>query len=485
MEAEVEKFLQDPKLEKLEFPSHLTPFQRMIAHRVAQHYSLQTAVESPNSGDQLGRVVAWRTSSSPVANPSRLADVALPEAAATGPAAESQSFRLMRRTPSAGTPSDGGSFTQAQEVDDDTMSRAAKLREEQYNRARQRIFSSSNLNAQGGSEGESDDAASAVNAPKAEPPQGQVASAPSAGPVAGGQKQPANASRAAAPRGAAAQSGGQGRPRGLRPNDSPDEPSAAAPASASQGTKGKGRGGKSGKAVFRDKDKDSQDPDFQRGRHRFEQRFDPRLGMAAQMQGAQGLYMMPTYSSEFPALGGAPLGHQQSQGGHAMHLPAMLPMGWGAPPSTQAHGAAQGYGAPYGPHYGGMPADASFGMQAQHLHGQAGMYHTPPPMPFGGIPMPLGHYGFMPHPPVGAEAAAMSLQGAFPQPPPQQQFQMMHMAPPPGGRDLHPGSRGPAAGRNLAAIVTPAPAPSSGAPLAPQQQTRQQQQQQQQRGQKQ
>ena len=49
MEQDVEKFIRDPKQQQLEFQQLPTSYLRLAAHRVAQHYSLQSMVLLDNS----------------------------------------------------------------------------------------------------------------------------------------------------------------------------------------------------------------------------------------------------------------------------------------------------------------------------------------------------------------------------------------------------------------------------------------------------
>lgn len=57
-------------------------------------------------------------------------------------------------------------------------------------------------------------------------------------------------------------------------------------------------------AIFRDREKDKRDPDYDRNTARFAQRFDPGFGISVGPYGAQALYSpVVNYNTEFPQLG--------------------------------------------------------------------------------------------------------------------------------------------------------------------------------------
>ncbi|GFR48111.1 hypothetical protein Agub_g9936 [Astrephomene gubernaculifera] len=131
-------------------------------------------------------------------------------------------------------------------------------------------------------------------------------------------------------------------------------------------------GGRGRKAMFRDKDKDLSDPDYRRGMNRFTPvaRFDPTY---AAMPGG-GIYQVPTYSSEFPALNRMPAGPAGAPGRphmapqhHADH--SQVPLG--------AAGAMQPH--PMAAHQPAGPM-GSWGQSPAHA-GPGGVRPPPPPPP--------------------------------------------------------------------------------------------------------
>lgn len=64
MEQDVEKFIRDPTQQQLEFQQLPTSYLRLAAHRVAQHYSLQSMVLLDNNlPDASGsRIIVRKTS---------------------------------------------------------------------------------------------------------------------------------------------------------------------------------------------------------------------------------------------------------------------------------------------------------------------------------------------------------------------------------------------------------------------------------------
>ncbi|GIL80414.1 hypothetical protein Vretifemale_9624 [Volvox reticuliferus] len=143
------------------------------------------------------------------------------------------------------------------------------------------------------------------------------------------------------------------------------------------GPGGRMDGGRGRKAVFRDKDKDLSDPDYRRGMNRFNgaARFDP----AYTAMPAGGIYQVPTYASEFPALNRMPSAGPNPTGRPHMQQPHQLT------PTTQAHPMAA-----HSPHQG-QPAPGSWGQQPQQQGpGVRPPPPPPPPHPAGGPPSSAG-----------------------------------------------------------------------------------------------
>ncbi|KAL8162924.1 hypothetical protein V2J09_014413 [Rumex salicifolius] len=130
MELDVQMFLQNPEQLQFEFPHFPSSYMRLAAHRVAHHYGLQTVVVD-NGADALGKIVAMKTPES------KYASVCLSEIPAKQPdtGKMEQKKIAIRRRPSR---------TSSGEADDlgakHSPARTVEERKEQYDKARARIF---------------------------------------------------------------------------------------------------------------------------------------------------------------------------------------------------------------------------------------------------------------------------------------------------------------------------------------------------------
>lgn len=138
MEQDVEKFIRDPNQQQLEFQQLPTSYLRLAAHRVAQHYSLQSMVLLDNSlPDGSGSRIIVRKTSDCRLPPVRLSDipVRLPsEDSAVMKVAIKQRPQKRSQVVSSGNSSSVKG----------SNSKSVEERKEEYNRARARIFNSSN-----------------------------------------------------------------------------------------------------------------------------------------------------------------------------------------------------------------------------------------------------------------------------------------------------------------------------------------------------
>ncbi|GFQ00082.1 hypothetical protein PHJA_002152200 [Phtheirospermum japonicum] len=132
MELDIQKFIQNPDTQQFDFSHFPTSYLRLAAHRVAQHYSLQTMVQE-NSGDGQGigiLVIKNPDSMFPVIC---LLDV---------PAKESENDKLdkikivIRPRPKASSNNANGLGHRR------SLVRSVEERKEEYDRARACIFSS-------------------------------------------------------------------------------------------------------------------------------------------------------------------------------------------------------------------------------------------------------------------------------------------------------------------------------------------------------
>lgn len=133
MELDVQTFLQNPEQLQFEFPHFPTSYLRLAAHRVAQHYGLQTMVLDNLIDGPGTKIVVRKTADS------KYPSVCLSDI----PAKQSENSKneqvkiAIRRRPSR-TSSDGSDMAKRNAV------RSVEERKEEYDRARARIFSSPN-----------------------------------------------------------------------------------------------------------------------------------------------------------------------------------------------------------------------------------------------------------------------------------------------------------------------------------------------------
>ncbi|GFP83814.1 r3h domain-containing protein 2 [Phtheirospermum japonicum] len=132
MELDIQKFMQNPDTQQFEFPHFPTSYLRLAAHRVAQHYGLQTMVQD-NSGDGQGIGILVIKKPDSMFPAVCLSDV---------PAKESENDKLdkikivIRPRPKASSNDANGLGHKRSPV------RSVEERKEEYDRARARIFSS-------------------------------------------------------------------------------------------------------------------------------------------------------------------------------------------------------------------------------------------------------------------------------------------------------------------------------------------------------
>ncbi|CAK7325250.1 unnamed protein product [Dovyalis caffra] len=309
MEQDVEKFIHDPNQQQLEFQQLPTSYLRLAAHRVAQHYSLQSMVLLDNSlPDGSGsRIIVRKTSdcSLPLI---RLADIPVSLPSEDGDVVKvAIKQRPQKRSQIANNSNSNSTKSNS--------SKSVEERKEEYNRARARIFNSSSSSS--GTSGK----------PEVEPrlqdgPQhasfGISKSEEKSAPVIPDLNSGRVLIESATISGRPVRSRMEREPIGrYRPN--------------------------SRVAIFRDREVDRKDPDYDRSYDRYMQRFDPGFGFngggpyAIQPMYAPAL----NYNTEFPQLGSTH-GPQISTEHQPRPLPQHVPGPW-VGPSTPA---GIGYGHP-------------------------------------------------------------------------------------------------------------------------------------------
>ncbi|KAF5733686.1 R3H domain-containing protein 2-like isoform X1 [Tripterygium wilfordii] len=328
MEQAVEKFIRDPNQQQLEFPQLPTSYLRLAAHRVAQHYSLHSMVLSDNNlSDSSGsRIIVCKTSEC------RLPLIRLADIPVNLPAEEGGVVKVaIKQRPQKQSQTFGNSNSNSSKKNN---SRSMEERKEEYNRARARIFNSSN--SSGGS--------------------GKMEIEP---------KLPDTSRHG---------SSGISRLEEKSSSGLPDVNAGRCPIESSTSTSRSTRGRSEKEpasryqpnnrvAIFRDCEVERKDPDYDRSYDRYMQRFDPGFGFNGGSYIMQPMYTPAvTYNTEFPQLG---LTHrpQISVEHQSRSLPQHLPGPWTAPSSP----AGIGYGHPetmmpsFNPnHVGSRPTSAIY-----------------------------------------------------------------------------------------------------------------------------
>ncbi|KAL3143822.1 hypothetical protein ABBQ32_003649 [Trebouxia sp. C0010 RCD-2024] len=381
-EADVEKFVRQGGQQDLTFDATLTGYQRLLCHRVAQYYGLDTS--TIDEGEDQGKILARRTAVTAIPGV-QLADVKLAADSRDQRRVETPPRVLMKTRAAADRAARAAAAAANGEAAGHANSRTVQEREQDYSKARARIF---------GVQPNSDPGMSPSHSPQMHD----------------------NAMR--------------GMMNGSRP------PNVGPLGGRGRGPPGRVDQGK--KAVFRNREQDLQDPDYRRSVYSY-RRFDPGYGDMSGMQ--QTMYIRPTYSSEFPELPGGMANHSL-QGpfspGSVPHSPAGPPglVMAGPMPHPEYMHPAMGAGGQYMPvpmqfqMVQGMPyammgpgctpmSALSPGMAmpgAMHpMHNMPAMYPAAP-MAFPGMPMAPPPYGFMA---PGQEGIPMqmgspTMYGAFP-----------------------------------------------------------------------
>ncbi|XP_045828489.1 uncharacterized protein LOC123920272 [Trifolium pratense] len=347
MEQDVVKFINDPNQHQLEFQQLPTSYLRLAAHRVAQHYSLQSMVLLDGSlPDGSGsRIIVHKTSGCkpPLI---RLADIPLKL-----PSEDNAVKKVaIKQRPQKQSLVDSDANSNSVK---NRNSKSVEERTEEYSKARARIFSSS------------DDGGSLGGKPECE------------------SRKEENSLLGS-----------------LDVSRVEDKSDAVCDVSSSRArsrieTESVGRQMQSSRvAIFRDREVDRKDPDYDRSYERFVQRFDPGHGFNGGSHTMQPMYTaVSNYHPEFPQLGSTH-GPQLSPAHHPQPLLQHIPGPW-APPAP----AGIGYGYPetmvpfnprqvsacsaptlylhssqYSCHCHGMPF-----IPYEPLHQPFAQFHRPPP----------------------------------------------------------------------------------------------------------
>ncbi|KAL8162072.1 hypothetical protein V2J09_013561 [Rumex salicifolius] len=339
MEQDVENFIRDPTAQQMEFQQLPTSYQRLAAHRVAQHYFLQSMVLLDNNlPEGASRIIVRKTSDECRYPRIRLADIPV-----NLPKEDSGVVKLaIKQRPqkhlnaASGFGSGSGKANQSKSVEE---------RKEEYDRARARIFNSS----------------AHTNIPSAKPKNEPRRSdsfnhAPVGVPkvekhsVSGGCDLSTGRSLTVT-------SSGSSRSARSRIEKEPV-----------------GRQKSINKvAIIRDREVDSKDPDYDRSYDRYMQRFDPGFGFNTGPYPIQPMYAPAVnYNTEFPQLAPA---HQQAEH-HQSHPSAQhLPSPWLSPSNPMGYGHPEAMMA-YNPNHISARPNSAIYIQSSQFPGQH------PGMPF-------------------------------------------------------------------------------------------------------
>ncbi|XP_010504574.1 PREDICTED: R3H domain-containing protein 1 [Camelina sativa] len=133
MELDVQRFLQNPEQQQFEFQHFPTSYLRLAAHRVANHYGLATAVLDSGADGNENRILVTKTAES------RFPAVRLSEIPVAKPS-ENGKFERMKVSIKT-RPSKGSEFGAGELEKRCGPLRSVEERKEEYERARERIFS--------------------------------------------------------------------------------------------------------------------------------------------------------------------------------------------------------------------------------------------------------------------------------------------------------------------------------------------------------
>nr|GMD50674.1 R3H domain-containing protein 1-like [Ipomoea batatas]GMD57297.1 R3H domain-containing protein 1-like [Ipomoea batatas]GMD58929.1 R3H domain-containing protein 1-like [Ipomoea batatas] len=324
MEQDVEKFMRDPSRQQMEFQQLPTSYLRLAAHRVAQHYSLTSMVLVDNPDGSGSRIIVCKSSESRM--PSiRLADIPI-----NLPQEDTSVIKVaIKQRPQRGSQFIGSNSQSLK----NNSSKSVEERKEEYNRARARIFSSNNLvgTANGKTESESKMQDTSQHVSQRMPRVDEKASS-------------AGSSEMNIGRGSLDSSTGSNRTARSRTEKEQI-----------------GRSKTSNRvAIFRDREIDRKDPDYDRNYDRYLQRFDPGFGFTGGPYAIQPMYAPAlNYNTEFPQLGSThrpPISAEHQP----CPLPPRLPGPWVAPsPPGIAYGRAETMIPPFNANHVGMRSNSA------------------------------------------------------------------------------------------------------------------------------
>jgi hypothetical protein len=135
MELDIQKFMQNPQLQEFEFQNFPTSYLRCAAHRVAQHFGLETTVADSLVDGSVSRIVARKTPESRYPAIA-LSEVPSNQARNDHESAEKLKFVIYQRPKASQNGAVGAGNKNG-------TSKTVEERLDEYNKARARIFSGS------------------------------------------------------------------------------------------------------------------------------------------------------------------------------------------------------------------------------------------------------------------------------------------------------------------------------------------------------
>ncbi|KZV55284.1 hypothetical protein F511_06761 [Dorcoceras hygrometricum] len=362
MEQDIEKFIRDPTRDQMEFQHLPTSYLRLAAHRVAQHYSLQSMVLLDNNlPDGSGsRIIVRKTANI------RLPLIRLADIPVNLPTEEGGALKVaIKQRPQKGSQTTSNLNVH---LTKSNSSKSVEERKEEYNRARARIFSSS----------------SSVGSSSS-----SVGSSSSSVGSSSGKPETEHRTQDGFQRGPMVNKRAEER---LFPVVGPDvnisrsysESSVISSRITGSMTEKEpiGRPKTNNRvAIFRDRDGDRKDPDYDRRYDRYMQRFDPGFGFCGGAYTIQPMYTPAlNYNTEFPQLGS---GHGQSSIS-SEHVPRPVPQHLHRPWASPS--------APTGIGYGPTEAMLSpFSPGNVNVHASSGLYLNSPQYPCHPAGLPYIH----------------------------------------------------------------------------------------------
>ncbi|XP_057515908.1 uncharacterized protein LOC130797345 [Amaranthus tricolor] len=321
MEQDVEKFIQDPTRQQMEFQQLPTSYLRLAAHRVAQHYFLQSMVLLDNSlPDGSGsRIIVQKTTTECRLPCIRLADIPV-----SLPQEDSGAIKVaIKQRPQKHSSLLVGCHSGSSKSN---HSKSVEERKEEYNRARARIFNSNNH----------------IGSPSVkaeiEPKKTDSLQLTSMGMAKVDDKSAPGSSDVSSGRAVTVVDSSSVNNRSAR-NKTEKDPVNRYRANNRV-------------AIFRDREIDRKDPDYDRNYDRYVQRFDPGFGFSAGPYTVQPMYSPAlNYNTEFPQLGSTP--RPQISADPPRPLPQHLPGPWVSPsnPAGLNYGHPETMMAAYSPNH--------------------------------------------------------------------------------------------------------------------------------------